>query len=86
MRQGVSVAMAVVGDDERDELRIAPGRFRAIQFGVREFPFGRPGGPQIFAKGNGFGLERCAAALGVEIPLIPVGSDLRRRFALSLEH
>ena len=41
----ISVAVAVVGDDDGDKLRVVPGRFRAFHLGSGELPFGRPCGP-----------------------------------------
>ena len=78
--------MTIVGDDEGNELRIVPRRFRALQFARREFPPGRPSWPQVFTKRNRIRLECSAAAFCIEIPLIPVGADLLRRFAFPLKH
>src|ERR1035438_826347 len=78
--------MTIVGNYERDKLGIAPGRLGPFEIGLSEFPFGRPAGPEVFAKGDGIGLEGGAAAFRVEIPLIPIGSDLLMRFGLTLEH
>src|ERR1700730_3771421 len=84
--RGVPVTVAVVGEDEWDELGIVPSKFCARQFLGREFPLRRPDGPKRFAEGDGIGLESLAAAIGIEIPLIPVGADLRWRLAPTLKH